>query len=104
MLALPQCQPPQGSAPAPSADVDAELAAWLSASQPHFDELLALLQRSHAQRLEWLRGAAAGAAATVWWPFTQHAQLPDRRGAPGGCSSCASRCLRLSRQLLGPPL
>jgi hypothetical protein len=60
------------------ADVDPELATWLAASASHFDQLLLLLLEQHQQKLQWLRGAAAAAADSVWWPFTQHAQLPSR--------------------------
>ncbi|KAF8054954.1 BIO3-BIO1 [Scenedesmus sp. PABB004] len=79
VLALPLCKPPPGGgggAGAAGGAVDAHLAAWLEASAPQFDELLALLLDHHERRLAWLAGAARGAAESVWWPFTQHAALP----------------------------
>jgi hypothetical protein len=79
VLTLPFCQPPAAptsSGSSSSSGIDPQLSAWLSASQQQFDELLALLQQQHAARLAWLREAPAAAASAVWWPFTQHAQLP----------------------------
>jgi hypothetical protein len=80
VLSLPLCKPPPaGSSPGSSSGgIDAELAAWLSASAPAFDQLLSILQQHHQQQLAWLQSAAGRASAAVWWPFTQHAQLPNK--------------------------
>jgi hypothetical protein len=80
VLTLPLCQPPAqrpSSGSSSSSGIDPQLAAWLAASSSQFDALLALLQQQHQARLAWLQEAPAAAAAAVWWPFTQHAQLPQ---------------------------
>lgn len=60
---------------APGGALDASLLAWLAASTPAFQELLALLQQHHARRLEWLAAAGGEARRRVWWPFTQHGSV-----------------------------
>jgi hypothetical protein len=82
------CQPPGSSSSSSSSSssvhgstsgiIDAELAEWLTASAADFDQLLLILQQQHQQQLEWLESAAGRASAAVWWPFTQHAQLPNK--------------------------
>lgn len=81
VIALPLCQPPpdtKSSSSIDSSGIDSELAVWLSESAPAFDQLLLTLQQQHQQQLQWLESAAGRAAAAVWWPFTQHAQLPNK--------------------------
>ena len=82
VLAFPVCQPPPAAA-APQQQqlgppgVDANLAAWLAASAPQFDELARLAAAAHAQRLGALQAAAGDAKRMLWWPFTQHASVGD---------------------------
>lgn len=58
--------------------VDANLATWLEASAPDFQKLVRLLRSRHKERLRFLEGAAEAATESIWWPFTQHANVQVR--------------------------
>lgn len=55
--------------------LDANLSAWLHESAPHFEGLARRLVAAHAERMAFLQSAAAAGAESIWWPFTQHANL-----------------------------
>jgi hypothetical protein len=57
--------------------MDPELREWLRASGKQFTALLALLKLRHQQRLLQLQSSEARARGSLWWPFTQHANLED---------------------------
>ncbi len=88
VLGFPECLPPPAAAEAGAAgsaaqqaqQIDANLAAWLEQSAPHFDALLGLAAGAHAERVRQLAAAAGEARSMLWWPFTQHGSVAGDAG------------------------
>lgn len=88
VLGFPECLPPPaateagaaGSAAQQAQQIDANLAAWLQQSAPHFDALLGLAAGAHAERVRQLAAAAGEARSMLWWPFTQHGSVAGDAG------------------------
>ena len=83
LFVLPPCgAAPKGGGSAETggglapAHPDPALAAWLEEARPELGALVDDLLQRHAARVASLEGLAHRAARALWFPFTQHADLP----------------------------
>jgi len=82
LFILPPCGPPPAAAAALASSPDPALLAWLDDARPGLVALVDDLLARHAARVAGLARLAPASAAKLWFPFTQHADLPAGKPSP----------------------